>query len=113
MIRERETFEDLIRGEKIVELEGAVRQPMAKLEFTKMHGCGNDYVYVVALTGASGRSGALAMRVADRRFGIGGDGLIMLAPSTHRRRADGDVQRRRQPRRHVRQRNPLRRAACL
>src|ERR1700732_1492589 len=45
---------------------------MATLEFTKMHGCGNDYVYVAALR---------ARRLSDRHSGIGGDGLIMLAPS--------------------------------
>src|ERR1700689_3949173 len=44
---------------------------MPKLAFTKMHGCGNDYVYVVADH----------VRPADRRFGIGGDGLILLCPS--------------------------------
>ncbi|HVA81683.1 MAG TPA: diaminopimelate epimerase [Candidatus Binataceae bacterium] len=54
---------------------------MAKLEFTKMHGCGNDYVYVVALRARPADPAALAMRVSDRHFGIGGDGLIMLAPS--------------------------------
>ncbi|MHB8381849.1 MAG: diaminopimelate epimerase [Candidatus Binataceae bacterium] len=54
---------------------------MATLEFTKMHGCGNDYVYVVALKARPADPAALAVRVADRHFGIGGDGLIMLAPS--------------------------------
>ncbi len=54
---------------------------MATLEFTKMHGCGNDYIYVVALRARPADPAALAVRVADRHFGIGGDGLIMLAPS--------------------------------
>src|SRR5581483_4949484 len=54
---------------------------MATLEFTKMHGCGNDYVYVVALKARPADPAALARRVSDRHFGIGGDGLIMLAPS--------------------------------
>lgn len=54
---------------------------MATLEFTKMHGCGNDYVYIVALKARPADPAALAVRVADRHFGIGGDGLIMLAPS--------------------------------
>jgi diaminopimelate epimerase len=54
---------------------------MATLEFTKMHGCGNDYVYVVALKARPIDPSALAVRVADRHFGVGGDGLIMLAPS--------------------------------
>jgi diaminopimelate epimerase len=54
---------------------------MPKLAFTKMHGCGNDYVYVVADRTRPANPGALARRVSDRRFGIGGDGLIMLCPS--------------------------------
>jgi diaminopimelate epimerase len=54
---------------------------MRKLAFTKMHGCGNDYVYVVADRLRPADPGALARRLADRRFGVGGDGLIMLCPS--------------------------------
>jgi diaminopimelate epimerase len=55
---------------------------MRKLAFTKMHGCGNDYVYIVADRMRPANPGALAQRLSDRRFGIGGDGLIMLCPST-------------------------------
>jgi diaminopimelate epimerase len=55
---------------------------MPKLAFTKMHGCGNDYVYVVANPLRPADPSALARRVSDRRFGIGGDGLIMLCPSS-------------------------------
>jgi diaminopimelate epimerase len=54
---------------------------MRKLPFTKMHGCGNDYVYIVADRMRPADPGALARRLSDRRFGIGGDGLIMLCPS--------------------------------
>jgi diaminopimelate epimerase len=54
---------------------------MAKLGFTKMHGCGNDYVYVIADRVRPADPAAMARRLSDRRFGIGGDGLIMLAPS--------------------------------
>src|SRR5271168_2558967 len=54
---------------------------MRKIAFTKMHGCGNDYVYVVADRERPADPGALARRLSDRRFGIGGDGLIMLCPS--------------------------------
>src|SRR5436190_6728280 len=47
-----------------------------------MQGCGNDYVYVVLfrekLTGAVAK---LAVAVADRHFGVGGDGLILICPS--------------------------------
>lgn len=54
---------------------------MAKLEFTKMHGCGNDYIYVVADKLRPADPAALSIRLSDRHFGVGGDGLIMLAPS--------------------------------
>jgi diaminopimelate epimerase len=58
---------------------------MASLEFTKMQGCGNDYIYVVATRARPADPAALSIRLSDRHFGIGADGLIMLAPS---RRAD-------------------------
>jgi diaminopimelate epimerase len=54
---------------------------MATLEFTKMHGCGNDYIYVVAMRARPADPAALSLKLSDRHFGIGGDGLIMLAPS--------------------------------
>lgn len=54
---------------------------MATLEFTKMHGCGNDYVYVVATRARPANPSALSARLSDRHFGVGGDGLIMLVPS--------------------------------
>lgn len=54
---------------------------MATLEFTKMHGCGNDYIYVVADKSRPADPGGLSIRLSDRRFGVGGDGLIMLVPS--------------------------------
>lgn len=56
-------------------------RPMATLEFIKMHGCGNDYVYVVANRVRPADPAGLARRLADRRFGVGGDGLIMLTAS--------------------------------
>jgi diaminopimelate epimerase len=55
---------------------------MAKFEFVKMQGCGNDYVYVVATKTRPADPGKLSEKISDRRFGIGGDGLIMLTPST-------------------------------
>ncbi len=54
---------------------------MATLEFTKMHGCGNDYIYIVALRARPADPSALSVKLSDRHFGVGGDGLIMLAPS--------------------------------
>lgn len=52
-----------------------------KLHFTKMHGTGNDYVYVNLFREQVADPAALAVRVSDRHFGIGSDGLILIAPS--------------------------------
>ena len=52
------------------------------MRFTKMHGAGNDYVYVDCFHEAMpDNPQALARTMADRRFGIGGDGLIFIRPS--------------------------------
>jgi len=53
------------------------------MRFTKMHGAGNDYVYVDLLEERIGDPVALARAVSDRRTGIGSDGLILLGPSEH------------------------------
>ncbi|MBR4184073.1 MAG: diaminopimelate epimerase, partial [Lachnospiraceae bacterium] len=53
------------------------------MRFTKMHGAGNDYIYVnlfeekISLFDAPD----LAVRLSDRHFGIGSDGLILIGPS--------------------------------
>ena len=52
-----------------------------KLHFTKMQGTGNDYVYVNMFTEKIEDASALAVRISDRHFGIGSDGLILVAPS--------------------------------
>ncbi len=53
------------------------------MQFTKMQGAGNDYVYVDCFANPIPADPAqLARRVADRHFGIGGDGLILICPST-------------------------------
>ncbi len=51
------------------------------MKFTKMHGIGNDYVYVNGFAETVSDPAALAVTVADRHFGIGGDGLILILPS--------------------------------
>ncbi len=52
------------------------------MRFTKMHGAGNDYVYVNSFEQPLPENPAeLARRVSDRHFGIGGDGLILICPS--------------------------------
>ncbi len=51
------------------------------LSFTKMHGCGNDYVYMDCTQQLPENPSALAIQVSDRHLGIGGDGLILIASS--------------------------------
>jgi diaminopimelate epimerase len=51
------------------------------MRFTKMHGCGNDYVYVDLSREKVADPAALARAVSDRHAGIGSDGLILIAPS--------------------------------
>lgn len=51
------------------------------MKFTKMHGCGNDYVYVNCLTETVEHPEEVARFVSDRHFGIGSDGLILIRPS--------------------------------
>ncbi|MEG0798757.1 MAG: diaminopimelate epimerase [Acidaminococcaceae bacterium] len=52
-----------------------------KMEFSKMHGCGNDYVYVNCLEKELPNPAAISEYVSHRRFGIGSDGLICILPS--------------------------------
>ena len=51
------------------------------MKFTKMHGCGNDYVYVDCTKDMLKNPSAAAQAVSDRHFGVGGDGLILICPS--------------------------------
>lgn len=51
------------------------------MKFTKMHGCGNDYVYVNCFEEQVEKPEELAIKVSDRHFGIGSDGLILICPS--------------------------------
>ena len=52
------------------------------MKFTKMHGIGNDYVYVDGFKEQVENPSKVAELVADRHFGIGGDGLILILPSS-------------------------------
>ncbi len=60
-----------------------------RLYFTKMHGAGNDYVYIDALASPTSVDlnsldlPELARRISDRHFGVGGDGLIAILPSAN------------------------------
>lgn len=52
-----------------------------KMKFTKMHGCGNDYVYVNCMEKELPNPNAISEYISHRRFGIGADGLICICPS--------------------------------
>ena len=52
------------------------------MRFTKMHGIGNDYVYVNCFEVPFPKDpAALAVKISDRHFGVGSDGLILICPS--------------------------------
>lgn len=52
------------------------------MKFTKMHGIGNDYIYVNGFEETVENPNELAVRVSDRHFGIGSDGLVLIEPSS-------------------------------
>ena len=51
------------------------------MKFTKMHGLGNDYIYVNCFEEKIEDPSALSIRLSDRHFGIGSDGLILISPA--------------------------------
>lgn len=52
-----------------------------KLEFTKMHGIGNDYIYFNCFKQQVEDPVTLAIKLSDRHFSIGGDGIVLILPS--------------------------------
>ena len=54
------------------------------MKFTKMHGCGNDYIYINGFTEkiVQEEKPELVQNISDRHFGIGGDGAIFINPSS-------------------------------
>lgn len=53
------------------------------IKFTKMHGAGNDYIYVNTLETPISHPEALSILWSDRHKGIGGDGLVLIGPAKH------------------------------
>lgn len=51
------------------------------MKFTKMHGLGNDYVYIDCFEQKVEEPEMLAIRMSKQHFGIGADGLILIEPS--------------------------------
>ncbi|MBQ2766039.1 MAG: diaminopimelate epimerase, partial [Clostridia bacterium] len=58
-----------------------MRNEKATLEFTKMEACGNDYIYFNCFNQKIDNPEGLSIRLADRHFGIGGDGVVLMYPS--------------------------------
>lgn len=71
--------------------ENSIAKETLKLPFCKMHGIGNDYIYISTIPQAGqsepewcsdpARVGILALKASDRHFGIGSDGLVLIRPS--------------------------------
>ena len=58
-----------------------MRSDHVKLKFTKMHGCGNDYLYFNCFEQEIISPESLSVSLSDRHFGIGGDGVVLILPS--------------------------------
>ena len=58
-----------------------MRTERQRLNFIKMQGCGNDYIYVDCLTKQPGNMESIAVNLSDRHFSVGGDGVIFICPS--------------------------------
>lgn len=51
------------------------------MKFTKMHGAGNDYIYIDCFSETIKEPESLAKKLSDRHFGIGADGIVLIKPS--------------------------------
>ena len=58
-----------------------MRREKTTLHFTKMHGCGNDYVYFNCFDRMIDNPEGFALNLSDRHFGVGGDGVILVCRS--------------------------------
>ena len=53
----------------------------SKVHFTKMHGIGNDYIYINCMESCPVDLPSLSRLMSDRHTGVGGDGIILIMPS--------------------------------
>lgn len=51
------------------------------MNFTKMHGIGNDYLYINCMDGIDFDPVQVSIKLSDRHFGVGSDGIILICPS--------------------------------
>lgn len=59
----------------------SIRIIMGVIEFTKMHGIGNDYIYINCLNGSPDYPAKLAKAMSPRHTSVGSDGIILIMPS--------------------------------
>jgi len=66
-------------------LRGGKKSGMSIIEFTKMHGLGNDYVYINCINSCNEKleknPTEVARYISDRHFGVGSDGIVLIMPS--------------------------------
>lgn len=85
IIRERETFADLMRGERSVKPlspHAFDKTGPTRVRFTKMHGLGNDFVVFDGVRQSIVLTAPQVRRIADRRFGVGCDQILLVEAST-------------------------------
>jgi len=58
-----------------------MRERRKRIDFIKMQGCGNDYIYIDCLENMVASPESLSVYMSDRHFGVGGDGIVLIAPS--------------------------------
>jgi len=58
-----------------------MRNERLKLKFTKMHGCGNDYIYINCFETDINSPESLSVYLSDRHYGVGSDGIVLILPS--------------------------------
>ena len=62
------------------------------MQFIKMHGLGNDYIYINLFKEQVPNPGELSRKMSDRHFGIGSDGIVLIGPPTQANKADFRMQ---------------------
>ncbi|GBU20276.1 carbamoyl-phosphate synthase large subunit [Fibrobacteres bacterium R8-0-B4] len=72
---------------ELVDINKLRDKPM-KLSFAKMHGCGNDYIYINALETDINSPESLAGLLSNRHTGIGSEGVVLILPSGNKEEAD-------------------------
>jgi len=58
-----------------------MRERRKRIDFIKMQGAGNDYIYIDCLDNMVSSPESLSVYMSDRHFGVGGDGIVLIAPS--------------------------------